>query len=350
MAPNASSAASAAVDRRRAARDSSPVRSFLGRLAGAALLFWLVLTLTFVLVRAAPGDPAALLLGESGSAADLARRRAELGLDAPLAVQYARWTGGVLRGDLGASIATGRPVWDTLADALPISIVLGGASLALSFLIGTLVGTVQAARRGRGSDLALTVATTTVYASPSYWLSLALVALFTWGAARWGFPAWLRLPSFGVRDPGGQLSGLAATVDVVRHSVLPVTVLAAIGAAGIARYARSSVADLLGSDWVRTARAKGLATRGVYGRHVLRNALPPLVVLLALSLPGVVAGSVFVESVFAWPGMGRAMLGAIAARDYPVVLGATVLYAALVIVANLAADIVLPLLDPRREQ
>ena len=339
----------APVDRRRAARDRSPVRSFLGRLAGAALLFWLVVTLTFVLVRAAPGDPAALLLGEGGSAADLARRRAELGLDDPLAVQYVRWTGGVLRGDLGASIATGRPVRDVLAEALPVSLALGGASLALSFLVGTLVGTVQAARRGRASDVALTVATTAIYASPSYWLALALVALFTWGAARWGFPAWLRLPSFGIRDPGGQLAGAAAAIDVVRHAVLPVTVLAAVGAAGIARYARSSVADLLGSDWVRTARAKGLGTARIHGRHVLRNALPPLVVLLALSLPGVVAGSVFVESVFAWPGMGRAMLGAIAARDYPVVLGATVLYAALVIAANLAADLALPRLDPRRQ-
>ena len=342
--------ASAAVDQRRHARDRSPVRSILGRVAGAVLLFWLVVTLTFVLVRAAPGDPAALLLGESGSAADLARRRAELGLDAPLAVQYARWTGGVLRGDLGASIATGRPVASLLRDALPISLALGGASLALSFLLGTLVGTVQAARRGHASDVALTVATTTVYASPSYWLALALVALFTWGAARWGFPDWLRLPSFGIRDPGGQLTGAAALVDVVRHAILPVTVLSAIGAAGIARYARSSVADLLGSDWVRTARAKGLAPGRVYARHVLRNALPPLVVLLALSLPGVVAGSVFVESVFAWPGMGRTMLGAIAARDYPVVIGATVLYAALVIAANLAADLLLPVLDPRRER
>ena len=138
-------------------------------------------------------------------------------------------------------------------------------------------------------------------------------------------------------------------MDVVRHAILPVTVLAAVGAAGIARYARTTVADLTSAEWVRTARAKGLAPRGVYGRHVLANAMPPLVVLLALSLPGVVAGSVFVESVFAWPGMGRAMLGAIAARDYPVVMGATIVYAALVIVANLLADVTLPVLDPRRD-
>jgi peptide/nickel transport system permease protein len=126
------------------------------------------------------------------------------------------------------------------------------------------------------------------------------------------------------------------------------TILAAIGAAGIARYARTSVADLLQEEWVRTARAKGASSRRVYLRHVLANILPAMVVLFALSLPGVVAGSIFVESVFAWPGMGRLMVAAIAARDYPVVLGATVLYAALVIFANLAADLLLPVLDPRR--
>jgi peptide/nickel transport system permease protein len=235
-----------------------------------------------------------------------------------------------------------------IADALPVSLGLGLSSIVLTFVVGAAVGSWQAARRGRAVDTALTVATTVVYAAPSFWLALALVSVFTYGAARWGFPGWLRLPAFGVRAPAGQLTGAAALVDLVRHAILPVTVLAAVGAAGIARYARSSMIDVLGADFVRTARAKGLGAGRVYGRHALANALPPLVVLFALTLPGVVAGSVFVESVFAWPGMGRAMVQAIAARDYPVVLGATVLYAALVIAANLAADLVLPLLDPRR--
>jgi peptide/nickel transport system permease protein len=151
-----------------------------------------------------------------------------------------------------------------------------------------------------------------------------------------------------MQSPGIELHDGARLLDVGRHAVLPLTILAAIGAAGIARYARTSVADILAQDWVRTARAKGLAPRRVYLRHVLFNILPAMVVLFALSLPGVVAGSIFVESVFAWPGMGRLMVTAIAARDYPVVLGATVWYAALVIFANLAADLALPLLDPRR--
>ncbi|HEY0969445.1 MAG TPA: ABC transporter permease [Gemmatimonadales bacterium] len=324
------------------------MRVFLERLAGAAVLFWLVVTLTFVLVRLAPGDPAALLVPPDASAADAARLRERLGVDEPLVVQYARWAGGVLRGDMGESFAQGRPVAALLAEALPVSLFLGGASLVLSFVLGTAVGAVQAGRRGGAADRALTIATTTLYAAPSFWLALALVAVFTYGAAKWGFPAALRLPAFGMRDPAGEATGLAAAADLARHAILPVIVLTATGAAGVARYARSAVADVVGADFVRTAHAKGVGAVEVQRRHVLRNALPPLVVLVALMLPGVLAGSVFVESVFAWPGMGRLMLGAIAARDYPVVLGATVVYAALVIASNLAADLVLPLLDPRR--
>jgi len=318
------------------------------RLGGALFVLWLVVTATFALVRAAPGDPAVLLAPPSASAADLDRTRRELGLDRPVIEQYARWLGGLLRGDLGKSLATRRPVGEILAAALPASLGLGIASLALSFAIGTIVGSVQATRAGSRTDRFLTALSVTVYAAPSFWLALALVALFTYGATRWGFPLSLRLPAFGMRDPAGEATGWNAAVDVLRHAVLPVTVLAAVGAAGIARYARSAVLDLLRHDWVRTARAKGLPARGVIGRHVLRNALPPLIVLLSLALPGVVAGSVFVESVFAWPGMGRAMLQAIAQRDVPVILGATVLYAGLVIASNLAADAVLLWVDPRR--
>jgi len=324
------------------------VRILVVRLASALVLFWLVITLTFVLVRAAPGDPADLLAGPAATAADIARARGELGLDDPLAVQYARWIGGIVSGDLGESIAFRRPVAAVLGDALPLSVFLGLLSLAMTFAIGILLGTVQASRRGRAVDTVLTVVTTAIYAAPSFWLALALVAVFTYGASRLGAPHALRLPAFGLRDPAGQYTGVASIVDVARHLVLPVTVLTAIGAAGIARYARSAIADVLGADHVRTARAKGAGAWRVYARHVLSNALPPLVVLVALSLPGVIAGSVFVESVFALPGMGRAMISAIASRDYPVILGATILYAALVIGANLAADLIMPLLDPRR--
>jgi len=324
------------------------VRHLLSRLRTAALLLWLVATLTFILVRLAPGDPAQLLIAPDAPPGDVVRLRAELGLDQPLPAQYARWLRGVLRGDLGESLAQRRPVAAILAEALPVSLALGGVSLFLSFVIGAAVGLLQAAWRGRAPDRVLTVLTTMAYAAPSFWLALALVALFTYGAATWGFPAALRLPAFGMHHPAGTPGGWWTVLDVVRHAILPVTVLTLVGAAGIARYARSAAADVLGSPFVRTARAKGAGPLRVHGRHVLRNALPPLVVLLALALPGVLAGSVFVESVFAWPGMGRTMLGAIAQRDYPVVLGATILYAAVVILANLAADVTLVALDPRR--
>jgi peptide/nickel transport system permease protein len=320
----------------------------LRRLGGALLLLWLVLTITFALIRLAPGDAATFLVPPSASAADVARIRAELGLDQSIVVQYARWALGLLRGVFGESFSLHEPVAHARAQALPVSIGLGAASLALTFLIGVPIGMIQAVRRGRFIDLLLTGLTTVVYAAPSFWLALALVAVFTYGAAAWGLPAGLRLPAFGLHSPGSDLHGGAALIDLVRHSILPVVILSAVGAAGIARYARSSIADVLSQDFVRTARAKGASPARVYFRHVLATVLPALVVLFALSLPGLVAGSIFVEAVFAWPGMGRLMVNAIVARDYPVVMGAASVYAALVLLANLAGDLVLPLVDPRR--
>jgi peptide/nickel transport system permease protein len=324
------------------------MRNAVSRLAGAVALFWIVLTITFLLARLAPGDPAILLVPPNATAEDQARLRAQLGLDAPLLVQYARWAGGLFKGDLGESFTRRAPVTRVLAEAIPVSAGLGAVSLALTFLIGVALGMYQAARRGTMSDRALTIATTTIYAAPSFWLALALIATFTYGAARWGFPDWMRLPAFGMRDPASVATGFDGIVDLTRHAVLPVVTLSAIGAAGISRYARTITADLLTQDYVRAARAKGAPRRRVYLRHVLANAWPPLVVLFALALPGLLAGSVFVEGVFAWPGMGRVTLAAVAARDYPVILGATAVYAAAVILANLAADLALPVLDPRR--
>jgi len=321
---------------------------FARRLTGAVAVIWLVLTLTFLLVRAAPGDPAALLIPPGASAQDVQRLRAELGLDRPLAVQYARWSAGVLRGELGESFALRRPVRAIIGDALPISVALGAASLFLTFAIGIPIGMIQARRRGSITDRALTVLSVAVYAAPSFWLALALVGVFTYGAAMWGFPSWMRLPAFGVETPGAMLHGFARAADMLRHAILPVGILAVIGAAGIARYARTSIADIMREDFVRTARAKGATEQRIDYRHILANILPTLVILFALALPGVVAGSVFVESVFSWPGMGKTMLTAINARDYPLIMGVAAVYAAVVVLANLAADLALPLVDPRR--
>src|SRR5687768_12503295 len=176
--------------------------TLLRRVGSAALLLWLVVTLTFVLVRLAPGDPSAFLIAPGASEADASRLRAELGLDRSMFVQYARWLGATLSGDLGTSFSSGLPVSRVLRDAAPISVLLGAASLALTFLVGVPVGMLQAARRGRASDTILTVLTTAVYAAPTFWLALALVAVFTYGAATLGLPPALRLPAFGIRTPG----------------------------------------------------------------------------------------------------------------------------------------------------
>lgn len=320
----------------------------LRRIAGAMLLLWLVLTITFALIRLAPGDASTFLLPPSATPADVARIRNEFGLDKPIIIQYARWAWALLHGDLGESFSLREPVTRALASALPVSLGLGLASLTLTFMIGVPIGLLQAVRRGKPADHVLTVATTVVYAAPSFWLALALVAVFTYGATQWGLPPSLRLPAFAMRSPGSELHGFAALADLVRHAVLPVTILTAVGAAGIARYARSSIADVLARDFVRTARAKGASAPRVYFRHVLATVLPSLIVLFALSLPGLVAGSIFIETIFAWPGMGRLMVNAIAARDYPLVMGAAALYAVIVVAANLAGDIALPIVDPRR--
>ena len=312
------------------------------------MLLWLVTSLTFVLVHLAPGDPALLLVSPTASALELAQRRVELGLNGSIATQYGRWIVAVLQGNFGNSIALSRPVLTVIADALPLSLALGGVSLTLSFLLGVPVGAWQSARAGKRADTALTVLTTMVYAAPSFWLALALIAIATTGAAELNAPLWLRLPAFGVRDPAALSTGFDAWRDTVRHAILPLIVLVIPGAAGVARYTRQTMIEARHAPHVATAEARGLSATRVARRYILRNAWPPLIVLLGLMLPGILAGSVFVEQVFAWPGLGRAMMSAIAARDYPVVLALAIVYSAAVIFANLLADLALLRVDPRR--
>ncbi len=317
------------------------------RVVDALLLLWLVVTITFALIHLAPGDPATLLISPTASADEAARQRITLGLDAPLPLQYAHWIGGVLRGDLGVSLMRAEPVTRVIADALPVSLFLGGVSLLASFVIGTVLGMLQALRASRRADRAITAVATALYAAPSFWLALAMVTLFTSGVVWLGLPESLRLPAFGMQDPAAD-PGVIGWLDRWRHAVLPLLVLSLPGAAGVSRFARRSLLDAANAPHVSAAYARGLSRGAVERAHVLRNAFTPLVVLLGLMLPGVIAGSVFVEQVFAWPGLGRTMLTAIAARDYPVVLGLTLVYAGAVVFANLLADLVLLRLDPRR--
>jgi peptide/nickel transport system permease protein len=298
-----------------------------------------VVTLMFALLRLAPGDPALLLVGPTATAEQVAAQRHALGLDRPLPVQYAAWLERFARGDWGTSIATGRPVRAMLAQAWPATVRLVGLSLVLSYLIGIAVGIVQAARNGR-LDTALSIATVTLFALPGYWLGLMLVMVFTY-RLRW-------LPAFGATGFDADfLSPADRLADQLRHLTLPLATLTLVGVGGIARFVRGAMLDVAGAPFVTVARAKGLSEWRVTLRHVLRNALIPILTLLGLSLPALFSGAVFIEAIFAWPGVGRVLVEAVQARDYPVVMAATAVSATLVVLGNLLAEVLVSVTDPR---
>ncbi len=314
---------------------------------GAAIVF-AVITITFALINLAPGDPARLWVPPGAGEAELAAARRALGLDRPLLLRYGTWLLDFVRGDWGVSLAQQRPVLRVIADALPHTIVLSGASLLITYLAGVTLGAFQALQHRRLPDTGLTVSTLLVYGLPSYWLALVLVLVFSYGAARWGWPDWLRFPAFGVTSVDAEfLPAWPRLMDRLRHLVLPLITLGAIGAAGMARFARGAVLEVRNGPFVRAARARGLGRWRVEAVHVLRNALLPIITLLGLSLPALVSGTVFVEVIFGWPGMGRAMVAAVNARDYPVVMGTTAVFAIVVVLGNLLADILYGLADPR---
>ncbi len=315
------------------------LRSFLRRaLAGIAVILGVV-TLMFFLIRVAPGDPALLLVGPTATPEQLAAQREALGLDRPLPQQYTAWLGRFIRGDWGSSIATGRPVRSMISRAWPATVGLVGLSLLLSYLIGIVVGAVQATAGGR-LDTTLSVVTVTFFAVPGYWLGLMLVMVFTY---------WARaLPAFGSAGLDADfLTGWSSVADRLRHLALPLTTLTLIGIGGTARYVRGAMLEVRSAPHVSIARAKGLSPFRVTVRHVLRNALIPVLTLLGLSLPALFSGAVFVEAIFAWPGVGRIMVEAVGARDYPVIMAATAVSAALVVAGNLLAEALTAWADPR---
>ncbi|HXL07714.1 MAG TPA: ABC transporter permease [Gemmatimonadales bacterium] len=310
-------------------------------LAGAAVVAGVV-ALTFVLLRLTPGDPVEQLVGPAATPEQVALQRHALGLDRPLPAQFAAWLGRFARGDWGRSIATGRTVRDLLGDAVPATLELAGLSLVLTYVLGLGVGALQAGA-GPRLDTALSVTTVTLFALPGYWLGLALVIVFTyWGRA---------LPAFGAAGlDADALTGWSRFADRMRHLALPLATLTLIGIGGTARFVRGAMRDVLSQPFVRAARAKGLSPFHVIRRHVARNALIPVITLLGLSLPALFSGTVFVEWVFAWPGVGRRLVEAVQARDYPVVMGATVVSAGLVVAGNLLADVAAMWIDPRVRQ
>jgi peptide/nickel transport system permease protein len=293
----------------------------------------------FFLIRLAPGDPAQLLVGPAATPDQVAAQREALGLDRPLPEQYTTWLTQFVQGDWGRSIATGRPVRSMIAEAWPATVLLVGVSLALSYLIGIVVGAVQASRGGR-LDTALSVLTVTLFALPGYWLGLMLVMVFTY---------WARvLPAFGAAGFDADiLTGWDKIADRLRHLALPLLTLTLIGVGGTARFVRGAMLDVRTAPHVAIARAKGLGPVEVTTRHVLRNALIPVLTLLGLSLPALFSGAVFIEAIFAWPGVGRILVEAVGARDYPVIMAATAVSATLVVLGSLLAEALATWADPR---
>lgn len=312
------------------------------RLAHGVVVIFIAASLSFLLIHLAPGDPfSATLDSASIEPAVRARWRAEYGLDRPLAEQYVRFLGQLATGNLGPSIMYHRPAADVLADAVPHTLLLMGTALVLSFAAGVGLGAWQAARRGTAADRVAGTASLVVASLPEFWLGLVLLLLLAYR-----FPVF---PGGGVVDLGmhDAFSPVGRLADRIRHLALPALTLALLGAASIARYQRAALLDVLPQDFVRTARAKGLGERRVLWRHALRNALVPTIALAGLSLPTLLGGAVFVEQVFAWPGMGRVAAAAFAARDYQVVVGAAVLGAVLVVIGGIATDALHAVADPR---
>jgi peptide/nickel transport system permease protein len=299
----------------------------------------LLLGITVVLfgvIQAAPGGPEAALL-ESDRFIDPAvieAYRVRLGVDQPVPVQYVRWLGAALRGDLGISFSTTRPVSEMIVERLPATLELMGASFVLAAVLAFGLGIFSAVRQYSWFDYIGTGMSFVGIAMPVFWFALILQLVFA---------VWLRwLPVAGTETVGASSLG-----DHLLHLVLPSIVLSLRYVAGWSRYLRSSMLVVLRSDFVRTARAKGLSERTVVGGHALRNAMIPVISVMALNLSGLFSGAVITETIFAWPGIGRMFVQAMFSRDYPLLMGILLLGSTMVVVFNLLADILYAVLDPR---
>jgi ABC-type dipeptide/oligopeptide/nickel transport system permease component len=284
-----------------------------------------VATIVFFIVRLIPGDPARVMAGESAGDDVVERIRANLGFDQPLPIQYARFLLSLLRADLGRSIRTGDSAFSEIMLRLPHTLELAVLATVLGAAIGITLGIVAATNHGRLIDVVVSALSVSGMSLPTYWLGLMLVIVFAVNL-RW-------LPASGAEDPRGV--------------ILPTVTLAALSTALIARMSRSAMLEVLGQEYVRTARAKGVSNRRVLLGHCLPNALLPIVTVIALQFGALLGGAVLTETIFSWPGMGRLLVDSIFARDYPVVQGCVLLFSVGFIVVNLFADLLYAVVDPR---
>lgn len=297
----------------------------------------------FMLLQFAPGDAADVLAGEAGGATPeyIAQLKARFGLDQPVPVQLGKYLWNVARLDLGFSFRHNMPVVDLIVSRLPATLLLMGAAIVLAFSLGVLLGVTAARHVNRPLDTIISVGALLAYATPIFWIGLMMILLFS---VQLGW-----LPSSGMRTIGADLTGLGYAIDVARHLVLPATALSLFFMALYTRLMRASMLEVYSLDYVTTARAKGLTERRVAFKHVLRNALLPMVTMLGLQIGSMLGGSVLVETVFGWPGLGRLAFEAVFQRDNNLLLGILLLSSVLVVIVNVVIDLTYARLDPRIE-
>jgi len=309
------------------------VKYIIQRLIGMIVVMFFVVTIVFVIVRVTPGDPAAIMLGPEATQSDIEQLRARLGLDAPLFLQYFFYIGQLLQGDFGQSIFLGQSVLQALVDRAEPTFFLTLFSILIACVIALPIGIYAAYRRGSFVDQAATTMAMLAASIPSFWLGLILMQLF---AVRLGW-----FPVSGYGGPGTSL------VERLWHLVLPAVALGVVSSALILRFTRASMLDVLGDDYVRTARAKGLGENRVILKHALKNALIPIITVIGLTLAVLISGAVVTETVFGLPGVGNLVVSAVLRRDYPVIQGALLIIAALYVFINFAIDMIYLLVDPR---
>src|SRR5437660_1783573 len=316
----------------------------LRRLLLALPLLLGITFVSFVVIHLAPGDPSELQTGDlsvQSSAQAKQLLREVYGLDKPLTVQYWNWLGRLTRLDFGRSFAPdGRPVLQKISERLPITLLLNIVEMLIIVALAVPIGVLSATRQYSVFDKVTTIFVFVGFATPDFWLALLLMILF---GVQLGW-----LPISGLRSLSWEyMSFWGQQTDFLAHLILPIVVATFGGLAGFSRYMRQSMLEVVRQDYIQSARAKGLAERVVIGKHALRNAMLPIVTILGLSLPGLIGGSVIVESIFAIPGMGQLMVQSVFQRDYPVIMGNLVIVSTLTLVANLLADVAYGLVDPR---
>jgi len=312
------------------------------RLTQYGVVVVVAVTLNFLLPRLMPGNPLVLIAGvDVGllSPEERAEIVARVGLDAPLWKQYFSYWGDIFTGDFGYSFRSKRPIVDMIWDRLPWTLLITGLSLIVSAVAGVILGAISAWRRGTKTDLGMLTGMISVESLPSFWLGMLLISIF---AVQWGV-----LPSSHAVTAASGLAGWAHTWDILTHAILPVVTLSILATPGVYMTMRYSMLETLGEDYIRTARAKGAGERRVLFGHVARNTIAPVVTVLALRLGFAFSGTVIVETVFTYPGLGRLVFDAVSGRDYPVMQAAFLVFTAAVLVANLLADLLYPLIDPR---